>query len=371
MKYIHEHHQWPDLHWDSEALTPLLIDIRNKQGFYLGRMSALGFDVKVEANLEMLTMNIVKSSEIEGEQLDKEQVRSSVAQRLGLDIVGLPQADRHIDGIVEMMLDATQKHQKSLTETRLFSWHNALFPTQRSGLKHIKVGAWRPEEAGPMQVVSGPMGREKVHFEAPEASRLHAEMVAFLDWFEHAKGVDLVIKAGVSHFWFVTIHPFEDGNGRIARAISDMCLALSDGVSQRFYSMSSQIEKERKDYYKMLESSQKGRLDITSWLEWFLSCLGRAILDASLLLDNVLYKTHIWSMLNQYSINTRQRKVMNRLLENFQGKLTTSKYAKLAKCSHDTALRDIRKLIEYGVLRQEAASGRSTSYALLSHQELI
>jgi Fic family protein len=343
MRYIHEHPHWPSVHWDNELLVERLAYIRNKQGLLLGRMSSLGFEIKAEANLEVLTANIIKSSAIEGEQLDAQQIRSSLAKKLGLDTGGLPPSNRHIDGIVELMLDATQKYNEPLTEDRLFDWHCALFPTLRSGLRFITVGTWRPVEAGAMQVVSGARGREKVHYEAPNASRLPEEMHAFLDWLNHTKNIDPVIRAGVAHFWFVTIHPFEDGNGRVARAIADMCLAKADNKPERFYSMSAQIEKERKQYYIELETAQKGTPDITGWLQWFLDCLGRAIDGADETLETVLYKANIWNTLSPHPVNERQRKVINRLLDNFKGKLTCSKYAKLAKCSHDTALRDIKK----------------------------
>ena len=366
MKYIHQHPKWPSITWKIEDLATQLADLRSREGMLLGRMSSLGFELRSEASLEVLTSNIIKSSEIEGEQLDSEQVRSSIAKRLGLDIGGLTHVDRHIDGGVEMMLDATQQYKEPLTAERLGAWHCALFPTMRSGMQIITVGAWRPPEAGDMQVVSGPMGREKVHFQAPEAERLNDEMIQFLDWFNNAEDIDPIIKSGVAHFWFVTIHPFEDGNGRIARAIADMCLALADGMPERFYSMSAEIEKERKAYYANLESSQKGGLDITAWLQWFLDCLGRAIDRADETLDRVLYKSKIWAILNQQPINPRQQKVINMLLGEFKGNLTSSKYAKLTNCSQDTALRDIQALIGYGALEQTESSGRNTNYWLVS-----
>lgn len=314
--------------------------------------------------MQVLTTNIIKSNEIEGEYLDSAQVRSSLARRLGLDIGGLTPVDRHIEGVVDMMLDATHQYNLPLTEERLFGWHNALFPTSRSGLRLIMVGTWRLPESDPMQVVSGPMGKETVHFEAPAASRLVDEMSAFLDWFNHAESIDPVLKAAVAHFWFVTIHPFEDGNGRIARAIADMCLAQADNMSDRFYSMSCQIEQERKAYYQMLEQRQKGGLDIAAWLEWFLGCLGRAIDNAEQTLNVVLNKIKIFEKLNYCNVNQRQLQMLNCLFNDFKGKLTTAKYAKLTKCSHDTALRDIQKLMEYGVLKKSHASGRNTSYEM-------
>lgn len=365
MQYIHELPKWPDLYWDPEKLATELALVRHRQGFLLGRMSALGFKLQAEASMEMLTADIIKSSAIEGEKLDPEQVRSSIARRLGVDLGGISPVNRHVEGIVEMMLDATQRYQEPLTEERLFSWHSALFPTARSGLRKITVGAWRGPEAGPMQVVSGPIGRERVHFEAPSAQRLHHEMTVFIDWFNHGEKIDPVLKAGLVHFWFVTIHPFEDGNGRIARALADLCLARADGIPERFYSMSSSIERVRKNYYTVLEACQKGNLDITRWLEWFLGCLNDAIAGADEALDSVLYKARVWEKLNHYAINERQRKVINSLLGDFYGNLTTQKYAKLAKCSHDTALRDIRALMEYGVIVQSPSGGRSTQYQLI------
>ncbi len=368
MRYIHERPNWPSLTWDLDALATMLGNIRHRQGLLLGRMGSLGFSLRAEANLKMLTSDVVKSSAIEGELLDVDQVRSSIAHKLGIDIGGLKPVDRHVDGIVEMMLDATQKYGDPLTEERLFGWHATLFPTGRSGMRKITVGAWRTQQAGPMQVVSGPIGREKVHFEAPEASRLDKEMKVFLDWFNESTEIDPVLKSGVAHFWFVTIHPFEDGNGRIARAIADMALACADGCEERFYSMSTQIEKERNDYYIQLQRCQRGGLDITRWLEWYLSCLGRSIDSAEDTLAAVIRKDRIWKHANQFSLNTRQQRVINRLLEGFVGNLTSSKYAKLTRCSQDTALRDIRELLNYGILVQNPSGGRSTSYQLAEHE---
>lgn len=363
--YIHEQPHWPSLHWDNERLAEPLANVRRNQGFLLGRMSTLGFEIKAEASLEILTRDVIKSSKIEGEILDRAHVRSSIAQRLGIDIGGILPADRHVEGIVDIMLDATQHYLEPLTDKRLFAWQKALFPTGNSGLHTITVGAWRTTEAGPMQVISGPMGREKVHFEAPHAERLIDEMPIFLDWFNEAKNIDPLVKAGVAHFWFVTLHPFEDGNGRIARAIADLCLARADGMPDRFYSMSSSIERERKHYYDILEKGQKGKLNITDWLLWFIECLERAIASADQLLNNVLIKAKTWEKLSPYPVNERQRKVINLLLSNFRSKLTTSKYANIAKCSQDTALRDIQALIQYGVIVKNPASGRSTSYQLV------
>jgi len=364
MSYIHENPDWPNLKWDEAKLSPLLADVRHRQGRLLGKMEALGFRLRAEANLTTLTADVIKSSAIEGKQLDAEQVRSSIARRLGLDVGGTAPSSRDVDGVVEMMLDATQKYAEPLTAERLFGWHASLFPTGRSGMQRITVGAWRPLEAGPMQVVSGAMGKEQVHFEAPSADRLDHEMAAFLDWFGDGRGVDPVLKAGIAHFRFVTIHPFEDGNGRIGRAIADMALARADGTSERFYSMSAQIEAERKQYYDILERSQRGRTDITHWLEWFLVCLGRAVDGAESNLASILRKAKLWEQINLEPVNERQRKVINRLLDGFEGKLSTSKYAKLAKCSGDTALRDIKILLDRGILAQEDGGGRSTSYRL-------
>jgi len=364
MTCIQELAGWPQLTWDAGKLSALLADVRHRQGRLLGRMEGLGFRLRSEASLSTLTADVVKSSAIEGERLDAEEVRSSIARRLGLEQAGAAMAGREVEGIVEMMLDATQNHAQPLTAERLFGWHAALFPTGRSGMHKITVGRWRPAEAGAMQVVSGPIGHETVHFEAPAADRLTQEMDRFLEWFEADNGLDPVVKAGVAHFWFVTIHPFEDGNGRIGRAIADLGLARADGTAERFYSMSSQIEAERKEYYLQLERGQRNGLDVTLWLEWFLGCLSRAINKAEETLAGVLQKARLWEKLNQQPVNERQRKVINRLLDGFEGKLTSSKYAKLVKCSEDTALRDIRALLERGVLIKNEAGGRSTSYTL-------
>lgn len=364
MTYIHEQSGWPDFTWDVDSLAEALGEARHNQGRLLGRMEAHGFDVRSQASLAVLTSDVVKSSAIEGENLDPQQVRSSIARRLGLDAAGLPKASRDVDGVVEMMLDATQNFRKPLTRKRLFDWHASLFPTGRSGMNRITVGGWRKKEAGAMQVVSGPMGRERVHFEAPGAERLNSEMSAFLKWFNAPVSIDPVLKAAVAHFWFVTIHPFEDGNGRIARAIADMALARADGIADRFYSMSSQIEAERKEYYQRLESAQRGDMDITRWLAWFLGCLDRAIGGADKLLAAVLDKARMWERINRRPVNDRQRLVINRMLDGFKGFLSTSKYAKLAKCSTDTALRDVRELLQGGILVRNEGGGRSTSYRL-------
>ena len=371
MTYIHQRSGWPKLAWDTEALAGALASVRHKQGRHLGKMEALGFDLRAEASLTTLTNEVVKSSEIEGEHLNPDEVRSSIARRLGLDVAGLPRPSGNVEGVVEMMLDATRNFDAPLMEERLFGWHAALFPTGRRGMHRITVGAWRTGDAGPMQVVSGPIGRERVHFEAPEAKRLKTEMKRFLAWFNAVPEIDLVLKAGVAHFWFVTIHPFDDGNGRIARAIADMALSQADGTRDRFYSMSSAIERERKEYYRELESAQRGDLDITKWLTWFLRCLDRAIEDADRTLGSVLNKAKLWQRINRSPVNERQRAVINRMLDDFKGYLTTSKYAKLAMCSSDTALRDIRDLVDRRILLKNPGGGRSTSYRLANPDEVL
>ena len=365
MRFIYQHRGWPDFKWDASSLSSLLAEVRNTQGRLLGRMDGLGLPLRAQATLTALTADVTKSSAIEGEFLNQEQVRSSIARKLGLDVAGMVSSSRDIDGIVEMMLDATQNFQQPLTCDRLFAWQSALFPTGRSGMTRITVGRWRTSESGPMQVVSGAIGRETVHFEAPAAERVPQEMERFLLWLEQDQGIDSVLKAGIAHFWFVTIHPFEDGNGRIGRAIADLLLARSDGMAERFYSLSSQIESERKEYYQKLEACQRGGLDITLWLRWFLECFGRALMGAEKLLEQVLRKARLWQRINQDPINDRQRVVLNRLLDGFEGKLTSSKYSKLAKCSADTALRDIKELVDRGVMLQSSSGGRSTSYELM------
>jgi Fic family protein len=363
--YIHELADWPKFRWSSKALEPQLATVRHRQGRLTGRMEGLGLKMRAEATLRTLTEEVVKSSEIEGEILNKDQVRSSLARRLGIEIGALTPADRHVEGVVEMILDATEKYAEPLTAERLFGWHAALFPTGRSGMRKITVGDWRTEDAGPMQVVSGPIGREHVHYEAPGASKLDREMNAFLAWFNSdADGVDPVLKAGIAHLWFVTIHPFEDGNGRMARAIADQQLTRSEKSAQRFYSMSAQIRQERNAYYDILEATQKGHLDITPWLEWFLACLGRAIDGAETILGSVLLKAKFWKLYEGESFNDRQRKALNRMLDGFEGKMTSSKWATLAKTSQDTASRDIDDLLTRKILVRDAAGGRSTSYSL-------
>jgi Fic family protein len=361
--YMLEGEDWPTLHWDSGNLADLLADVRHRQGRLLGQMQALGFRLREEAVLRTLTEDVVKSSAIEGEALDPAAVRSSIARRR-MDAGGLKPADRNVEGVVEMMLDATRNYDKPLTEERLFAWHASLFPTGRSGMRKIRVGAWRDDSDGPMQVVSGPTGKERVHFEVPAAPRLDAEMKGFLDWFNAGPEIDPVLKAGVAHVWFVTIHPFDDGNGRIARAIADLCLARSEQSAQRFYSMSAQLRLENKGYYDILEATQKNGTDVTPWLNWFLDCLGRAIDGAGTLLGSVLEKARFWESISPSPVNDRQRAVLNRLLDGFEGKLTTTKWAKLTKSSQDTAHRDITDLVEKGILVRSEEGGRSTSYAL-------
>jgi Fic family protein len=362
--FVHQLPDWPRFHWDRDTLAAPLAEIRHRQGRLLGRMEALGFALQKEAELETLTLDVVKSSEIEGESLNPDQVRSSIARRLGLDAGGTEPADRHVEGMVEMMLDATQNFAAPLTTDRLFGWHAALFPTGRSGMRKIIVAAWRDDASGPMQVVSGPASREKVHYEAPAAPRLPDEMAKFLAWANENDWTDGVLRAALAHLWFVTIHPFDDGNGRVARAIADWQLARSESSAQRFYSMSAQIRRERNDYYDILERTQKGTLDITPWLQWFLACLGRAFDGTETTLAAVMRKARFWERSRQLAINERQRAVLNRLLDGFTGTLTTKKWATLAKCSHDTALRDIQGLIDEGLLKKEAGGGRSTSYSL-------
>jgi len=362
--YIYQQENWPNFVWSAQELAELLADVRNKQGRLIGKMEALGFDLQNEAFLETLTVEILKTNEIEGIVLNKEEVRSSIARRLGIDVGGLPPINRNIEGIVDMMFDATKNFEKPLTKKRLFDWHFAMFPMGRSGMYEIIVGNWRDDSTGPMQVVSGAMGKEKVHYQAPPATIIDKEMTVFLDWFNNKKDIDLVLKASIAHLWFVTLHPFEDGNGRIARAITDMLLACSDGLPQRFYSMSTQIQKDRKSYYDVLEKTQKGNLDITEWIYWFLNTLQRAIINSEETLTLVIRKHKFWNTYGSLIKNERQKKVLNKLLEGFTGNLTTSKWAKINKCSQDTALRDIQDLMEKGILVKSNLGGRSTKYEL-------
>ncbi len=359
--YIYERADWPKFRWDDKILAGPLAAVRHEQGRLIGRMEALGFPLQKEAVLRTITEDVLKTSAIEGEQLDLTEVRLSVARHLGMNIAGLKTASRDVEGIVEVLLDATQNFNQPLTAKRIFNWHAAMFPTGRSGMHKIRVGAWRKVKS---EVVSGVMGDEKIHFEALQAEKVSDEMKMLLHWFEDKTNIDPVLKAGIAHLWFVTVHPFDDGNGRIARAIADLALARCEQIPQRFYSMSSQIHLQRKQYYKMLESTQKGTLEITPWLDWFLICLNQSIHGAQNTLAAVLNKAKFWENLSTTTINERQRLVLNRLLDGFTGKLTTSKWAKIAKCSQDTAYRDMLYLAEHGILTKDPAGGRSTSYSL-------
>ncbi len=362
--FIHQKDNWPEFTWNSNDFLDLLSEARNLQGRLIGKMETLGFDLRNEAILDTLTLDVLKSSEIEGEFLNPDQVRSSIARRLGMEIAGAVESDRSVERVVGMMIDATQNCFAPLTVDRLFNWHAALFPTGRSGMYKITVADWRKDTTGPMQVVSGAMGKEKVHFQAPDSDVVEKEMTRFIDWFNNSK-IDLVIKAAIAHIWFVTIHPFEDGNGRITRALTDMLLAQSDKSNQRFYSMSAQIRLERKQYYEILEKTQKGNLDITNWIIWFLNCLINALKSTNSILTRVLFKADFWQKHIDTAINDRQRKLLNKLMDDFDGKLTSSKWAKIAKCSKDSAVRDINDLIEKGILQKEPAGGRSTNYELI------
>jgi Fic family protein len=363
--YLWEQGEWPDMGWDEKRLSKLLATVSHEQGRLQGKMETLGFDLRNEAHLQTLTEDVIKSSEIEGQKLERDQVRSSIARRLGMDVGGLVPTDRNVEGIVEIMLDATGKFDEPLDEDRLLAWHAALFPTGRSGMTIINAGAWRNDATGPMQVISGPVGREKVHYEAPPAARITDEMAQFLEWFRNPGDIHPILVSGLAHLWFVTIHPFDDGNGRIARAIADMALARSEESRQRYYSMSSQIRAERKNYYNVLEWTQKGDMDITRWQEWFLECLLRAIERSKETLKTVMRKAHFWDRFAKEPLNDRQIKVINKLLDGFEGKLTSSKWAKIAKCSQDTATRDINDLIERGALQKDSGGGRSTSYSII------
>lgn len=362
--YIWQNKDWPDWHYDLATLAGPLAEVSRAQGLLLGRLADVGLALRDQASLAALTEDVIKTSEIEGERLDAESVRSSIARRLGVDIGALSPVDRHVEGVVEMVLDATARCETALTQDRLFGWHAALFPTGYSGLAQIRVGALRDDADGPMQVVSGPIGRQRVHFEAPPAERLNAEMAHFSQWVNANTDDHPIIRAGLAHLWFVTLHPFDDGNGRIARAIGDLLLARADGSPQRFYSLSAQIQRERNHYYDILERTQKGTLDVTPWLNWFLQNLAKAVNTAQHSLDAVLTKTRFWQRWATTPMNERQVQLLNRLLDGFEGKLNSSKWAAIAKCSPDTALRDINELLAHGVLRKSAAGGRSTSYEL-------
>ena len=363
-RYIWQAGDWPGWQFDLTALAGPMAEVSRAQGRLMGRLADVGMALRDQASLAALTDDVVKTSEIEGEKLDVASVRSSIARRLGVDIGALAPVDRHVEGVVEMVLDATTNFDAAVTRQRLFGWHAALFPTGYSGLARIKVGAWRDDAGGPMQVVSGPIGRRRVHFEAPPANRLDAETGRFLDWVESRLNEPPLIKAGLGHLWFVTLHPFDDGNGRIARAIGDLLLARADGSPQRFYSVSAQIQRERKAYYDILERTQRGSLDVTAWLAWFLATLHRAVDHANHTVDGVLMRTRFWQRWAATSLNKRQLKLLNRMLDGLEGKLTSSKWAAIARCSLDTALRDINELVELGVLRKSASGGRSTSYEL-------
>ena len=362
--YIWQHPEWPNWRYDLAALAEPLAQMCRAQGHLLGRFVDINLLQRDQASLRVLTEDVLKTSEIEGERLDADVVRSSIARRLGVDIGALAPVDRHVEGVVEMVLDATAHRDEPLSVARLCGWHAALFPTGYSGFTHIRVGVWRDDATGPMQVVSGPLGRQRVHFEAPPSSRLEAEMTHFLNWCNGNTQDHPILKAGLAHLWLVTLHPFDDGNGRIARAIGDMLLARADGAKQRFYSLSAQIQRERRNYYEHLEHTQKGSLDVTPWLGWFLECLRRAIEIAQHTLDAVLTKTRFWQRWAATPLNERQIKLLNRLLDGFEGKLTSSKWAAITRCSPDTALRDINDLVALGILRKSASGGRSTSYEL-------
>ncbi len=365
--YIWQTDDWPAWRFDLAALAQPLADVSRAQGLLMGRLSDVGMALRDQASLSVLTEDVIKTSEIEGERLDVASVRSSIARRLGVDIGALAPVDRHVEGVVEMVLDATSNCKAPVTRERLFGWHAALFPMGYAGLVRINVGGWRDDAAGPMQVVSGQPGRRRVHFEAPPADRLASETDRFLAWANSASNEPPLIKAGLAHLWLVTLHPFDDGNGRIARAVGDLFLARADGSPQRFYSLSAQIQRERRTYYDILERTQKASMDVTDWLAWFLATLHRAVDQAQHTLDAVLAKTRFWQRCAAPGcapLNVRQAKLVNRLLDGFEGKLTSSKWAAIAACSPDTALRDITDLLARGVLRKSDAGGRSTSYEL-------
>ncbi len=362
--YAHQRSDWPAFRWDTAAVLTPLAALRYKQGRLVGQLESLGFPLQLEAEVDTLTLDLLTSHEIEGELLPLDTVRSSIARRLGVDKEGLLPADRAIEGLVDVLLDATRQYASPLTAERLFNWHAALFPTGRSGMFPITVAGWRTPENGPMQVVSGPMGRERVHFQAPEATRLPTEMAVFMAWFNQESDLDPILKSAIAHLWFITLHPFDDGNGRIARTMADMQLAKADGSPHRFYSMSAQISRERDAYYTQLERTQRADLTITDWLLWFLDCLDRALTASSVTVEKVILKARYWTALANVSLSDRQRYMVGKLLDGFTGKLTTSKWAKLTKTSQDTALRDIQALVKLGVLIQEPAGGRSTSYLL-------
>ena len=367
--YIHERKDWPDFFWETREVVNLLSEARHMQGRLIGKMESMGFELRDEALMETITLDVLKSAEIEGELYHPDAVRSSIASRLGLEYAGTPKTDRHIDGMVEMLIDATQNCFEPLTKERLFGWHAALFPTGRSGISKIVVADWRKDQNGKMQVVSGRIGKEKVHFEAPDATLVEMEMESFLHWYNDENSLDLVLKAAIAHLWFVTIHPFQDGNGRIARALTDMLLARADKSTQRFYSMSAQIRVDRSKYYSILEKTQKGGLDVTEWVIWFLVCLINSLISTNQLLVHVLAKSDFWSQHAHIGLNDRQKKILHHLLNGFEGNLTSMKWAKITKCSKDTAVRDINDLVMKKILQKQEAGGRSTSYELILHAE--
>lgn len=362
VKYIYENENWTDFYWDDSVIGQVFGEVRHLQGNILGRMALVGFDTKSQSQLNNLMQDVVKTSEIEGERLDYDLVRSSIARKLGLNEGGLSPLNRHVDGIVEILLDATQQFQKPLSHQRLFGWHAALFPTGYSGMYKIEVGTYR---SGEMQVVSGALGKQKVHYQAVPAEKVHVEMERFINWFNESSHLDPVIKAAIAHFWFIIVHPFDDGNGRIARALADMLLARADQTAERHYSFSTQIMIEQKQYYSVLQKVQHSDGDITDWLNWFLTCLKNALLAAEKTLERVVAKATFWNRHAATLLNVRQQLLLNKLLDGFEGKLQTSKWAKIAKCSHDTALRDIKDLIDKGILKQEEGSGRNTNYELI------
>lgn len=364
-KYIWEDPDWPALRYDAGRLAGPIADVAHAQGKLLGRLTDTPEEIQDQAGLAALTADVVKTSEIEGELLDVASVRSSIARRLGVDIGATVPADRRVDGVVDMILDATVRHCQPVTDERLFGWHAGLFPTGYSGISRVRIGGWRTDETGPMEVISGPYGRQRVHFEAPPAARLDTEMRRFISWFDERSAEPAIVKAGLAHLWFVTIHPFDDGNGRIARALGDLALARADRSTRRFYSVSAQIQRDRKAYYDILERTQKGTLDVTEWLGWFLEAMRRAIASADENVDTVLQKARFWRRWDQTAMNARQITVLNRLLDGFDGKLTSRKWAIITKSSQDTALRDINELIELGALRRSESGGRSTSYELV------
>lgn len=360
--YLHERKDWWKFQYDNEKIVNLLGYVRSKQGLMLGRMTSLGFDFQDDAMLTTMSLELVRSSEIEGESLNISEVRSSIARRLGINTAGLVPSSRYVEGVVEMLLDATQNYDKTLSDERLFGWHNVLFPTGRSGLYEIEVGKYR---TGEMQVISGAMGKERVHYEAPKPERIPEEMAVFIKWFNESTEMDGVLKAAIAHLWFVSIHPFDDGNGRITRAITDMLLARSENCGRRFYSMSTEIKLMQKEYYEVLERTQNGDGDITEWILWFLRCFEKALSSTEIILSSVLERTKFWEQNKSVEFNERQRKIINMLFDGFFGKLTSSKWAKIAKCSNDTALNDIKDLVAKGILVKNNEGGRSTNYSIV------